>query len=61
MDITAIYEALEDASLFELYRLHSAIGLCLDDPQKINEIKRLPAYLSTEQPNGVWATHYCTG
>jgi len=40
MDMTAIYEALEDASLFELYRLQTAIGLRLDDPKKINEIKR---------------------
>ncbi|MCP4454132.1 MAG: hypothetical protein GY809_21945 [Planctomycetes bacterium] len=40
MDISTIYEALEDASLFELYRLQTAIGLRLDDPRKINEIKR---------------------
>jgi hypothetical protein len=40
MDISTIYEALEDASLFELYRLQTAIGLRLDDPQKISDIKR---------------------
>jgi hypothetical protein len=40
MDITAIYEALEEASLFELYRLRCAINLRLDDPQKINQIKK---------------------
>jgi hypothetical protein len=40
MDISAVYEALEEASLFELYRLQTAIGLRLDDPKKIHEIKR---------------------
>jgi hypothetical protein len=40
MNYSAILEALNQASLFELYRLNTAIGNQLDDPARINAVKQ---------------------
>jgi transcription termination factor Rho len=40
MDYSRILEELARASLFDLYRLQIAIGHQLDDPRRIQEIKR---------------------
>jgi hypothetical protein len=40
MDYELIISALQKASTFDLYRLQSAIGHLLDDPQRLNAIKR---------------------
>jgi hypothetical protein len=40
MNYTAILEALNQASLFELYRLNAAIRNQLDDPKRIAAVKR---------------------
>jgi len=39
MNYSKVLEELNDASLFELYRLQRAIGNILEDPGKIHEIK----------------------
>lgn len=41
MDFSAIMAELENASLFELYRLQSAIGKELDNPERIQRVKHL--------------------
>ena len=41
MDFSAMMIELENASLFDLYRLQSAIGRELDNPERIQKIKRL--------------------
>ena len=40
MDYELIVSALQKASAFDLYRLQSAIGHLLDDPLRLNAIKR---------------------
>lgn len=40
MDYSQLIEALDKATSFDLFRLKSAIGLLLDDPQRIEAIKR---------------------
>ena len=40
MDYSRILEELARASLFDLYRLRVAMGHQLDDPRRIQEIKR---------------------
>jgi hypothetical protein len=40
MDYSHLLEELEQASLFDLYRLHVAIGHQLDDPKRILAIRR---------------------
>ncbi|NRA73032.1 MAG: hypothetical protein HRU24_18720 [Gammaproteobacteria bacterium] len=40
MNFTELTEALNSASPFDLYRLKSAIGIMLDDPVKLQQIKR---------------------
>ena len=40
MDYSRFLEELEQASLFDLYRLQVAIGHQLDDPRRIQEIKK---------------------
>ena len=40
MDYSHLLEELEQASLFDLYRLHVAIGHQLDDPKCIRAIRR---------------------
>jgi hypothetical protein len=40
-DYSEILERLEQATPFDLYRLHSALGRMLDDPAKIAQAKRL--------------------
>ncbi|MCF7985158.1 MAG: hypothetical protein K9L70_12205, partial [Thiohalocapsa sp.] len=40
MNYGQILEALDQASLFQLYRLHAAIGNQLDDPARIDAVKR---------------------
>lgn len=41
MDFTAIIAELENASLFDLYRLQSAISRELDNPERIQKVRRL--------------------
>ena len=41
MDFSKIISELDNASLFDLYRLKSAIGKELDNPRRIAEIKRM--------------------
>jgi hypothetical protein len=41
MDFSAMMDDLEDASLFDLYRLQSAISIELENPERIRKIKRL--------------------
>ena len=41
MDYSKIMSELDNASLFDLYRLQSAISKELDNPQRIEKIKRL--------------------
>ncbi len=41
MDFSKIMSQLDDAALFDLYRLNAAINKELDNPQRIAEIKRL--------------------
>lgn len=41
MDFSAIMAELENASLFDLYRLESAIGRELDNPERIQQVRRL--------------------
>jgi hypothetical protein len=40
MDYELIVSALQKASAFDLFRLQSAIGHLLDDPLRLNAIKR---------------------
>ena len=40
MDYTAIIDELRAASLFELFRLHAALNLLLEDPQRIEQVRR---------------------
>jgi len=40
MDYELIVSALQKASAFDLYRLQSAIGHLLDDPLRLNAVKR---------------------
>lgn len=40
MNYGEILEALDQASLFQLFRLHAAIGNHLDDPARIDAVKR---------------------
>jgi len=40
MDYELIVSALQKASAFDLFRLQSAIGHLLDDPLRLNTIKR---------------------
>jgi len=39
MDYSKLIEELKQASLFDLYRLHAAIGQQLENPQRVKEIK----------------------
>ena len=41
MDFSAMMKELEDASLFDLYRLQSAISRELENPERIRKIKQL--------------------
>jgi len=41
MDYSRVMSELDDASLFDLYRLNAAISKELDDPKRIEEVKRL--------------------
>ena len=40
MDYSALLKALEQASLFDLWRLNAAIGRALDDPARIAAVRR---------------------
>ncbi len=40
MDYTRILNELKEASLFDLFRLNAAISLLMDDPQRLQLIKR---------------------
>ncbi len=40
MDYSALIQQLQAATGFDLYRLHTAIGRMLDDPERIAEVKR---------------------
>ena len=39
MDYSAIIQALQSASLFDLYRLQAAIGIQLEDPTRIEQLR----------------------
>ena len=39
MDFSKVVEDIEDASIFELFRLRVAINRMLEDPERIYEIK----------------------
>jgi len=41
MDYSTVMSELDDASLFDLYRLNVAIRKELDDPRRIEEVKRM--------------------
>jgi hypothetical protein len=40
MDYTFIISELRSASLFDLFRLHAAINLQLEDPERIDQVRR---------------------
>ena len=40
MDYSALLKALEQASLFDLWRLNAAIGRALDDPTRVAAVRR---------------------
>ena len=40
MEYATILEKLQEISAFDLYRLHTAIGIMLDDPNRIFQIKK---------------------
>jgi len=40
MDYTAIIDELRAASLFDLFRLHAALNLQLEDPERIEQVRR---------------------
>jgi hypothetical protein len=48
MNYNAVLEALNQASLFELYRLNAAIRNQLDDPGRIRAVKQAARRTDTE-------------
>lgn len=39
MDYSSVFEELKSATLFDLFRLYSAIGVQLEDPERLDEVR----------------------